>query len=130
MTGHGEGKIFLANTMSDGNGNWAFNSSGYVVKGDTVTSTATDTINNTSEFSLNKVVTIPPPGPNVVINTNNSGAGSLRNVINYSNSHPGTTIEFNIPAEDSGYNSSIGVWTIRPSTPLPTIASTGTGERR
>jgi CSLREA domain-containing protein len=40
-------------------------------------------------------------GPTVVINTNDSGAGSLRSVINAA--CPGATITFNIPTSDPGF---------------------------
>jgi len=41
----------------------------------------------------------PPTTPltNIVTNTADSGAGSLRAAIYYANNHPGTTIHFNIP---------------------------------
>jgi hypothetical protein len=69
----------------------------------------------------------PPPGTgtsNVVTNTNDSGAGSLRNAINYANAHPGTTITFNIPASDPNFAG--GVFTIRPATALPMITANNT----
>jgi hypothetical protein len=47
-------------------------------------------------------------GPSVVTNTNDSGAGSLRDTIN--TACPGNTITFNIPAGDPGFGG--GVYTI------------------
>src|SRR5262245_26148187 len=53
----------------------------------------------------------------IVVNTNDSGAGSLRDAINCSNSTPGTqTISFNIPGG--------GVHAITPITVLPAITDT------
>jgi len=50
-----------------------------------------------------------------VINTNDSGAGSLRDAITLANGNPGSdTIEFNIPAA--------GVQTIALATPLPLVS--------
>ena len=54
----------------------------------------------------------------VVINTNDSGPGSLRDRINYANQNAGatpTTIDFNIPGG--------GVHTIRPLSPLPAVGN-------
>lgn len=59
-----------------------------------------------------------------VTNTNDSGAGSLRQAITDANDNSGADIiEFNIPNTDGGYNIS-GTneqWTISPSTDLPAI---------
>lgn len=58
-----------------------------------------------------------------VINTLDSGAGSLREAITNANSHSGAdTVAFNIPQSDAGYNSSEGVWTINLLTSLPFIS--------
>jgi YVTN family beta-propeller protein/parallel beta-helix repeat protein len=67
----------------------------------------------------------PPPPPNVVVNTNDSGPGSLRAAIEFSNTNPGPeTIVFAIPALDPGFN---GQWfTIRPLSPLPQLTGGGT----
>ena len=54
--------------------------------------------------------------PCVVINTNDSGPGSLRSAITYANANPGTTIRFSIP----------GPTTIRPASALPTLTANGT----
>jgi hypothetical protein len=55
-----------------------------------------------------------------VTNTNDSGAGSLRQAIIDANANPGTdTIDFNIPCGG-------GVCTITPTSPLPTLTDDGT----
>ncbi|TAD88582.1 MAG: hypothetical protein EA000_06485 [Oscillatoriales cyanobacterium] len=60
--------------------------------------------------------------PNVVTNTKDSGAGSLRAVLNWANSNPGKdTVLFKIPNTDPGYNTSNNAFTIRPLSPLPQI---------
>ncbi|MCX6296267.1 MAG: T9SS type A sorting domain-containing protein [Bacteroidetes bacterium] len=57
-----------------------------------------------------------------VINTNDSGAGSLRAAISNVNIFPGThTIAFNIPLSDPNYIASQGVWKITPTSTLPII---------
>lgn len=57
-----------------------------------------------------------------VTNTNDAGAGSLRQAIQNANIYPGShTINFNIPASDPGYNSSTGVWKISIASSLPMI---------
>src|SRR5690349_762556 len=57
-------------------------------------------------------------GPFTVTNTNDTGAGSLRQAIIDANTMGGGTINFNIPGA--------GVHTITPLTVLPTIAQTVT----
>lgn len=62
--------------------------------------------------------------PYEVTNTNDSGVGSLRWVIDNANSDPDVnTISFNIPNSDGGYSISSGneQWTIQPATNLPAI---------
>ena len=77
--------------------------------GEFLSATATDPAGNTSEFSLDIVV-----GTLVVRNTNDDGAGSLREAINCSNMLPGTdTIAFDIPGT--------GVHTITPASALPMV---------
>jgi len=57
-----------------------------------------------------------------VTNTNDAGAGSLRQAITDANSVYGPDIiTFNIPASDPNYNSGTGVWAIAPLTDLPMI---------
>lgn len=69
----------------------------------------------------------PPLPPNVVTNTRDSGAGSLRAAIEYANANPGPdTISFAIPSSDAGFN---GQWfTITPTTPggEPPLTDDGT----
>ncbi|PIV58370.1 MAG: hypothetical protein COS14_09945, partial [Bacteroidetes bacterium CG02_land_8_20_14_3_00_31_25] len=58
----------------------------------------------------------------VVTNTNDAGAGSLRQAITNTNAYPGShTINFNILTTDAGYNSSQGIWTISQTSTLPII---------
>ncbi|WP_420317393.1 BspA family leucine-rich repeat surface protein [Ekhidna sp.] len=66
-----------------------------------------------SEFST--AASIPP---NLVVNTNDAGPGSLREVINYANANPGTTITFDIPGG--------GPWVINLATELPDVTAQGT----
>ncbi|MBI4648773.1 MAG: hypothetical protein HY738_19840 [Bacteroidia bacterium] len=58
-----------------------------------------------------------------VSNTNDSGAGSLREAITFANYTPGSshTIVFNIPVTDPGYSATSGVWTIHLQFALPYI---------
>jgi parallel beta-helix repeat protein len=57
-----------------------------------------------------------------VINTNDTGPGSLREAISNANLSPGAdNIYFHIPLNDQGYNSMTGVWTIRINSSLPMI---------
>jgi hypothetical protein len=59
-------------------------------------------------------------GTIVVTNTNDSGAGSLRQAITEAENLPGPdSIVFNIPVSDPNYNNTTGVWTIQPATELP-----------
>ena len=58
----------------------------------------------------------------IVTNTNDSGVGSLRQVINTANLVEGTDIiTFEIPQTDPGFNAGTGTFTIRPLSPLPTV---------
>ena len=62
-----------------------------------------------------------------VINTNDSGPGSLRQAITDANNHVGAnTITFNIPTSDPGYNASTGVWKIQPASALPQLTDDST----
>jgi uncharacterized repeat protein (TIGR01451 family) len=82
-----------------------------VAAGQFITATATDANGNTSEFSA--CAAVDPANP-VVINTNDSGPGSLRQAILDANSDSGpSTITFNID----------GPLTIAPLSPLPTITA-------
>ena len=63
----------------------------------------------------------------IVVNTNDSGSGSLREAITLANVSSGGTnnIIFNIPISDGGYNSQTGVWTISLTSPLDYIMKAG-----
>jgi parallel beta-helix repeat protein len=81
-----------------------------VAAGEKIVATATDNAGNTSEFSAAAAL----PSCTTVINTDDSGPGSLRQAIICANATPGTdTISFNIPGS--------GVHTISPLTALPLI---------
>ncbi|HYB96381.1 MAG TPA: Ig-like domain-containing protein, partial [Vicinamibacterales bacterium] len=58
-------------------------------------------------------ISVAQPNDVVVTNTNDSGAGSLRNAIGIANVEPNTVIRFNIPGA--------GPHTIAPTTPLPAL---------
>lgn len=60
-----------------------------------------------------------------VTNTNDAGAGSLRQAITTANANPvdADNIEFNIPTSDPNYSAVTGVFTITLATTLPTINS-------
>lgn len=60
-----------------------------------------------------------------VTNTNDSGAGSLRQAITSANANPmdADNIVFNIPTSDPNYNASMGVFTITVTSLLPTVNS-------
>ncbi len=118
--GYGEGRKYLGATSvtTDGNGNTSFNVTlPAVVEGRYVTATATDTNGNTSEFSACFPVPVTfAPTTFTVVNTNDSGPGSFREVINTNNITPSATrnvIQFAIPGA--------GPHVIRPVTPLPAI---------
>jgi len=123
-----EGETFLGfqNVTTDNSGNVTFSAdfSG-VAAGQFVTATVTDADGNTSEFSQPVIVSEPPSNvvgnTYFVSNTNDSGSGSLRDAIEYANSNPDTTIEFDIPTTDPNYNSVTGAFTIRPLSGLPEI---------
>ncbi len=94
--------------------------------GDVVSATATDTSNNTSEFAANYSAPICPGG--IVTNTSDIDMASLRQCINYANNNPGTTVSFDIPDTDLGYQDPGGDswWRISPGSGLPTITAAGT----
>jgi VCBS repeat-containing protein len=79
---------------------FAFTPTSPLGTGNRIVATATDSSGNTSEFS-ESITVQGTPCSFVVVNTNDSGAGSLREAINCANSTPGTdTITFAIPASD------------------------------
>ncbi|HVM59640.1 MAG TPA: M12 family metallopeptidase [Verrucomicrobiae bacterium] len=61
------------------------------------------------------------PVTNVVLNTQDSGYGSLRAAMYYAFDHPGTTIKFNIPTTDPGFSN--GVFTIQPAFSFPSLVN-------
>ncbi|MFC1511417.1 right-handed parallel beta-helix repeat-containing protein, partial [Candidatus Margulisiibacteriota bacterium] len=65
---------------------------------------------------------------NIVTNTNDTGAGSLHDAIDYANdpANPGTTIIFELPTNDANYNETDKYWTITLIEPLPTITANNT----
>jgi hypothetical protein len=79
---------------------------------------------NGASYPFQLVVTQQSP-PNVVVNTNDSGPGSLRAAIEFVNTNPGPdTISFAIPMTDPGFN---GRWfTIQPLSLLPALTDDGT----
>lgn len=90
ITTNGEGEVYLGsgNVTTDGSGNAAFsvNLPLTATGGRWITATATDTNGNTSEFSTAFFGTTQLPGQTfIVLNTNNSGAGSLREAIMLNN---------------------------------------------
>ena len=94
-SGNGEGRRLVGHRTGIGVGSGiVINLDELVGEGETITATATDPDNNTSEFSP----CLPVGNPLEVINTSDSGLGSLRSAITYANSAPGTqTITFNVP---------------------------------
>jgi len=66
--------------------------------------------------------------PYTVINTNDSGPGSLRQAIIDANAHAGEDIiSFNIPKTDPGYSpSTTGGWIIQPASLLPSLTGNNT----
>lgn len=59
---YGEGRSYLASAIVDSNGQFRVVISGGLNVGDFVTATATNTMSDTSEFSLNRLVTTSAPG--------------------------------------------------------------------
>ncbi|MEW6730390.1 MAG: CARDB domain-containing protein [Acidobacteriota bacterium] len=74
---------------------------------------------NSSAKTASQAGTITPLATVTVTTTADSGTGSLRAAINAANDTAATTIQFNIPTTDSGFNGRVFI--IRPVAPLPTI---------
>ncbi|MBN1780405.1 right-handed parallel beta-helix repeat-containing protein [bacterium] len=56
-----------------------------------------------------------PDLPGVVTHTGDSGSGSLRDAIDFVNTHPGADyIAFAIPKTDPGFDAALGAWIIKP----------------
>ena len=85
--------------------------------GNTVIATATVPANGTSVFSNENTIATPF----TVTNTRSSGTGSLSKAITNADGTPGSTIAFNIPTNDPGYNPSAHTFTIALSSVLPAI---------
>lgn len=121
-SGNGEGRVWLGSTdvTTDGSGNAAFSVNLPVAApGRHLTATATDPFGNTSEFSSALAVLSTIPGQTfTVVNTNDSGAGSLRQAILDANAafNAGDRIAFNVPGA--------GPHTLFPTNALPTITDT------
>jgi parallel beta-helix repeat protein len=118
--GSGEGETFLGflDVTTNGSGNASFNVILPTVTtlGQALTATATRNAApfDTSEFSACRTITTFVPPAFVVTNTNDSGAGSLRQAIIDANAGAGLNgITFNIAGA--------GVKTIAPASPLPTV---------
>jgi len=120
-SGYGEGQVYLGSlpVMTTADSNTTFSVTLPVrAAGRYLSATATDAQGNTSEFSPSLYATSTvAPTIFTVVNTNNSGAGSLREAIFLAHTVISSTnnlIAFNIAGS--------GVQTIRPLTELPTIA--------
>ncbi|MBV9868209.1 MAG: CSLREA domain-containing protein [Abitibacteriaceae bacterium] len=116
--GQGETYVTSTNVTVDATGHAAFNLSlTGVAAGNYITATATLTTGSldTSEFSKANLVQTS----NVVVNTNDTGAGSLRNALNFAHNNAPQTVTFNIPTSDPNFSG--GVWTISPGSALPTL---------
>lgn len=127
-SGFGEGQTLVGSQQitTDGSGNANFSVTGptngqtFFAATATVQNPGTNIPGDTSEFSRAfqlSAVTTP-----VVINTNDTGTGSLRAALTFAAANPNTTISFNIPANSA----TGGVFIIRPATLLPDISSNGT----
>ena len=96
-SGNGEGQTFIAatNVTTDASGNATFSVT--IPSAAVYTATATNSVGNTSEFSACRSAAALPM-TFTVINTNDSGPGSLRQAMNDANANPGVdNIHFNIP---------------------------------
>lgn len=118
--GNGEGETFLGflDVTTNGSGNASFNVilPTITTVGEALTATATRNAApfDTSEFSACRTITPFVPPAFVVTNTNDSGAGSLRQAITDANADAILNgITFNIAGA--------GVKTIAPTSPLPAI---------
>ncbi len=58
---------------------------------------------------------------NIVTNTQDSGAGSLRAAMYYAFDHPGTTIRLSVPTSDPGFSNS--VFNVLPTGALPSLVN-------
>ncbi len=120
-SGYGEGESYLGNASvtTDANGNANFQVVLPTSQQHYLAVTATDPLGNTSEFSPCQLATFSG-GTFTVVNTNDSGAGSLRQAVLDSNgTNSGTNrIIFNIPGS--------GLQVIRLQSALPVITESVT----
>ena len=97
-TGYGEGQTYLGYVTTDASGNFSgtLTVSGLAV-GDRITGTATDTIDNTSEFGANVAVQAHPcPGWAVTTTADSGVPGTLRECVKEANKFSGITLS--VPA--------------------------------
>ena len=124
---HGEGEIHLgfvdvAHAGGDLNFTGSLTANAAVSDGDFISATTTrktgpSSHDITSEFAETKTAS-PPPSPLIVTNTNDSGAGSLRDAIIFANANPSEdAITFNIAGA--------GPHRITLTSNLPTISDDG-----
>jgi parallel beta-helix repeat protein len=124
---YGEGETWIDSTTvtTDGNGDASFSLAlaSIVPIDDFVCAAATDPDGNTSEFSANRKVTRLTL---VVTNTNDSGAGSLRQAVLDANALAGPdSIVFDISTSDPGYvPGPPSYWSIQPASMIPALSDT------
>jgi hypothetical protein len=122
-TGFGEGQTLLTHTTAttDGAGHGTFSITVPLPAAgqDWISATATDPSGNTSQFSAVRTLLTNT----TVVNTQDSGPGSLRNAILVADDSfaPQATITFNIPTTDPGYVN--GTFVIQPVSPLPALTT-------
>jgi hypothetical protein len=113
-----EGEEYLGQAYADVAGTATYSGP---VQGPYLTAIAIDTTtgtskNNTSAFSQPFYY----QAEILVTNTNDDGRGSYRAAVMSANSIPGPDIiKFAIPQNDPGFNAQLGIWTIKPRTPIP-----------
>jgi len=115
--------ITFASTLDDGAE--AAGTDSLTVNGNVVFDGPVDSIAALASIQVSGSIT------DVVSNTNDSGAGSLRQAIlnadvpiqNGDGGPATSTITFDIPTTDPGFSSASGSWTITPATVLPTITN-------
>jgi VCBS repeat-containing protein len=122
-SGFGEGEVFVSSLpLPAAFGPRTFT---HVIPGtypnETFSATATNIrTGDTSEFGP----AVSSASSTVVVNTADSGVGSLRNAINVANYSQSGGITFNIPTSDPGYNAAIGTFTIALQSELPALTRT------
>jgi hypothetical protein len=78
----------------------------------------------TTATSAPSTVTVVSTPANVVVNTNDTGRGSLRDALDFANARSGTQISFNIPRTDPNFDGK--TFLIQPRSALPFITADGT----